>query len=109
MMTAFDQHRVDVTLRHPTATAYGTKLVVDDTLTGVACTFRELSSSAVTSEGLVVNTAARIIARDWPGDEYSRVTFKGRDYDTQADPIEFTGSGTTHHWEVMLNRVPKNM
>lgn len=109
-MSAFDQHRVSVQLRKPKKTSYGTTLVNDgDPISGVPCTVRFLSTSEVTSEGLVLFTYGRLIAREWPGDEHSLVTFQGRDYDTKGEPLTFDGSPATAHVEVSLVRVPANL
>lgn len=109
-MSAFDQHRVTVQRRHSVPTAYGTDIVDDGPpLENVPCTVRFQTSSEVTSEGLIIVTYGRLIARTWPGDEYSLVTFKGREYDTQGEPIEFDGSKATAHWEVSLKSIPKGL
>ena len=56
--------------------------------------------------GLEEVTPLQILAREWPGDIYSRIWYKGDYYDADGAPT-WRGSGSrfSRHWEVRARRV----
>lgn len=62
---------------------------------------------SVTKQGGVQEvTPIRILARQWPGDIYSRIWFHGDPYDADGSPTLFPHSSKlARHWEVRARRV----
>lgn len=97
-------HRVQVQRREPVRTAHGTSFEpVGDPIT-VRCIVRAVSASESNVDGLTAQTMRRIVARDWPGDIYSLVSWGGIVWQQQGDAQLFDGSIRTRHWEVLLRK-----
>lgn len=106
-MTLLDQHEVTVQRFRRVRSPHGTVLEEDGPpITGVRCSFRELSSVESTEAGLVIRTFARVLARDWPGDDASRVFFRGAWWETKGSVLTRDGSEATRHFEINLVRIP---
>ena len=103
-MFARPPHVVTVQARHPVTTAHGTAFEHVGKPVDVPCTVRAVSAAETNVDGLTALTMRRIVARDWPGDIYSLVTWGGDTWQQQGDAQLFDGSPATRHWEVFLRK-----
>ncbi len=99
------RHVVTVQNRRLVRGAHGTEYRLDGDPVEVPCTVRSSSATETNTDGLQVSTLKRVIARTWPGDVHSLITFRGDEYEPQGDPQEFDGSERTTHWEILIQRV----
>lgn len=68
-----------------------------------------VSTAEAEALGLTVATVYRIKywpqehdGKPWAGGPYSRITWNGREYDQQGDPMESSMSATTGHTKVLM-------
>lgn len=76
------------------------------TLTGVW--IRQLASSESPARGQALLTRYQLVAAEFPGGAWSKVTWNGDDYDVIGEPAYRTGLGDLDHYVVTLQaRKPK--
>lgn len=63
----------------------------------VRCAVQSTASAEDSSRGTEIDTTYKVIARSWPGDERSRVVWRGRTWDTVGEPLRYGRSRLTGH------------
>jgi len=94
-------HTVMVQKRVPMRTAgYGSSYANNGAPVPVRCTVRMLSTSETAVLGIEAQAVIRILARSWPGDARSLITWGGRSWESRGVPVVCDGSRATAHVEV---------
>lgn len=99
------KHEAIVQRREQRATPHGSALAAVGGPVAVPCTVRALTAAEAAELGLGTETIYRVIARDWPGDVLSLVTWQGEQWEPIGQPLRFDGSPRTQHWEVRMKQV----
>lgn len=94
-------HTVTVVPQIVVQDRYG-ETTADGTPVPVRCSVQPMSADETSAAGLQVETAYRVIARDWPGGPYSRVEWDGRVWDQQGEPKRYGMSERTRHVDVVI-------
>lgn len=97
-------HVITVQRRKASTDANGaTVYVADGGPVEVQCTVRSRSAAEDLSGGVAAATDFRILARTWPGDIDSLITWKGVELEPVGDPLPYDGSRRTQHFEIRAN------
>lgn len=91
---------VTIQNRTPTKTAHGTTYTNTGDPISVRCDVRMLSTTETAQLGLLDHTVIRILARTWPGDSRSVLTWRNKQWEPQGHSLERTGSAKTRHIEI---------
>lgn len=102
------KHEVIVQRRERRVTPHGSALAAVGAPIPVPCSVRALTAAETADLGLSTETVYRVVARDWPGDVLSLLTWRGDDWQPIGDPLRFDGSTRTQHWQVRMKQVSPN-
>lgn len=98
-------HVVTVQRRERRITPHGPVLAAVGPAVSVQCGVRALTASETADLGLTTETVYRVLAREWPGDVNSLLTYKGDQWEPIGDPLHFDGSPRTRHTQVRMKLV----